>query len=298
MAKRPVDSDSGDDRLQSVRRSLAMLEALASRPAGATPKELGQALGLHLSTSYRLLNTLAAGGYAVRSLDDGLFRLGSRVAYIHQGYLGSVRPLPVALPFVHALQLSTGETTMLMQLEGDDVVTTAVVAGSRPGAYPSVHVGMAAPAHAVAAGKALLAELPAHQLNAYIARWMARPETPFPLKNPDALQAELAQLHQVGYALDRGEGHPAVCCVAAAVHDHDGNVNASIVVLAPCARFRQEEAALIAVVRAVTGAIGSLQADDAPRNGSEEALRPESVGATGTPIEAALAAINEAMSRV
>jgi DNA-binding IclR family transcriptional regulator len=297
MAQLPEDTAPATDRLHSVRRSLAMLEALAARPAGASPKELSQALGMHLSTSYRLLNTFVAGGYAVRSPEDGLFRLGARVAYLHQGYLASVRPLPAALPFVHALQLATGETTMLAQAEGDDVVATGVAAGSRPGAYPPVHVGLAITAHAVAAGKVLLAELPAVQLDAYIARQMARSEAPFPLRRPDTLRADLARIRRDGYALDRGDGHPDVCCIATPVRDLAGAVNASITILAPCNRFRQEEATLIAVIRAVTGAIGSLQ-ESVSSNGHGDAIRIESGAAPPAPIEAALAAINAAMSRV
>src|SRR4051812_28672750 len=124
------DRGSEIDRLQSVRRALGLLEALAVRPGGATPKELSQALELHLSTCYRLLNTLVAGGYALRSTSDGLFRLGPRVAYLHHHYLAANQPPAAVVPFVHALQLATGETTMLTQLEGDDIVATQIVKGS------------------------------------------------------------------------------------------------------------------------------------------------------------------------
>src|SRR5262245_23980941 len=120
---------SEPEQLQTVRRALAVLEALAARPAGATPKELSQALGLHLSSCYRLLNALVDAGYAARY--DGLFRVGARVAYVHHGFLESVQPPPGVIPFVHALQLATGETSMLNQLEGDNVMATVTVAGNR-----------------------------------------------------------------------------------------------------------------------------------------------------------------------
>lgn len=298
MTRQAVETDEEGDRLRSVRRSLAMLEALAVRPAGASPKELSQALGVHLSTSYRLLNTLVMGGYVLRGPGNGLFRLGSRVAFLHNGYLASMRPLPSALPFVHALQLATGETTMLAQLEGDDVVAMAVVAGSRPLAYPAIHVGTAIAAHAVAAGKILLAGLPGAQIDAYIARQMARLEAPFPLSGPNALRTELAQMRRDGYAIDRGAGHPEVCCIAAPILDHLGTVSAAFSILAPCARFTREEPALIAIILAVTGAVATLQEDVTPPNSRDASGETEPGAAAQAAIQAALASINAAMSRV
>jgi DNA-binding IclR family transcriptional regulator len=297
MAMRRAAAEPEGDRLQSVKRSLAVLEALAVRPNGATPKEISQALDLHLSTSYRLLNTLAAAGYAVRCQGGGLFRLGPRIAFLHHGYLTALRPPAEALPFVHALQLATGETAMLGQLEGDDVVVTAVVAGSRPGAFPPGYIGLAAPAHAVAAGRALLAWLPAAQLDAYLARYVMASASPFPLTNPNALRAELAGIRQTGYALDRG-GHPDVCCIAAPIVDRDDVVASSITTLAPCARFLREEPALVTVILAVARAIGALQPAVVTRDDRDGADLVEPEVATQERIEAALAMVSEVMSRV
>ena len=219
MATQRVRSASATDRLHSVKRALAVLEAMAARPDGATPKELSQALGLHLSTCYRLLNTLVAAGYAAHS-SNGLFRLGPRVAYLHNGYLAALRPHPSTLLFVHALQLATGETVMFNQLEGDDVVITATVAGSRPDSYPPGYAGMAVPAHVLAPGRVLLAGLPAAQLEAYLTRCVTSPGiSPFPATTPAALREELARIRLAGYTLDRGEGNRDVCCVAAPVGD-------------------------------------------------------------------------------
>src|SRR3712207_6074549 len=118
MATRSGDRASETDLTRSVHRALAVLETLAARPSGSTPKELSQVLGIHLSTSYRLLNTLAAAGYVVRLPRSGLFRLGRRVAYLHHGYLAALTPAEETLAFLHALQMATGETVMLNQLDG------------------------------------------------------------------------------------------------------------------------------------------------------------------------------------
>jgi DNA-binding IclR family transcriptional regulator len=296
MAMRRPAAESEADRLHSVKRALAVLETLASQPLGVTPKELSQQLGLHLSTSYRLLNTLVAAGYVSRDPANGLFRLAQRVAYLHNGYLATLSPPPGVLPFIHALQAATGETAMLTQFEGDDVVCSAVVPGTRPNAFASIFVGMAAPAHAAAAGRALLAGLPPAELEAYLARAAGTPDSPFPIANLSALQAELNQIRQTGYALDRGEGHPDACCVAAPVPVQRGASAMSVSVLVSCARLRCDEAALVATTLAVARAIGDLPVDGSTPGGTSAG--EESAPAAQAEIDAVLLSVAEVMSRV
>jgi len=297
MASTGTEQDEGSDQLHSGRRVLAVLEAIAARPRGVTPKELSKALKLHLSTCYRLLNTLLAAGYVVRS-PDSLFHLGQRVAYLNHRYLASIRPRPEVLAFLHALQMATGETAMLMRLEGDDAVATAFAAGTRVGAHPAEYAGIAGPAYALAAGRVLLAWLPEARQEAYLARFDSSPPLPwFPQVPSEDLRGDLARIRQLGYAIDRGEGNPNVCCIAAPIHDRAG-VNTSIATIAPCARLMRDEAqvrpVLIEVARAISGVLTTL-----PQSGEEGHpvdLAPEAV--TQAAIEAALATVSDAMSRV
>jgi IclR family acetate operon transcriptional repressor len=297
VAKPAVQYEPKHDRLQSVRRALSMLEALATRPTGATPKELSQDLGLHLSTSYRLLKTLVAGGYAVHSTSDGLFRLGPRVAYLHYHYLAANQPPAAVVPFVHALQLATGETSMLTQIEGDDIVATQIVKGSRPASFPPGYVGLAVPAHTTAAGRSLLAWLTPAQIECYVDRQTDRSTSPFPLTSPSSLRAELGRIRQIGYAVDRCEGHPNVGCIAVPVQSAT-DVVGSVSVVAPCARFRQEEANLTTVILAVARAISDLLTETVEQCGPTDIAFLEPEAANHAAVEAALATITEAMSRV
>ncbi len=297
MAPTGPAQDGGADQLHSGRRILAVLEAIASRPRGATPKELSKALGQHLSTCYRLLNTLLVAGYVVRS-PDGLFHLGRRLAYLNHRYQASIHPRPEVLAFLHALQMATGETAMLTRLEGDDAVATAIVAGTRANAHPGEYAGVAGPAYALAAGKVLLAWLPDSQRKAYLARCDSLPEIPwFPRAQSEVLRHEFARIRQMGYALDRGDGNPTVCCIAAPICDRAG-VTLSVATIAPCSRLFRDEAqtrpVLLEVARAISGVLAALPE---PGEGVYPAdLAPEAV--TQAAIEAAMATVSEAMSRV
>lgn len=300
MATRGGENGSRTGLTHSVHRALAVLEALATRTRGATPKELSQALGIHLSTSYRLLNTLVAAGYAARSPSSGLFRLGPRVAYLHHGYLAALSPAAETLAFVHALQMATGETVMLNTLEGDDVVVSAVVAGSRPASHPPGYIGMAVPAHAVAVGRVLLAWQPLAQIEAHLTRNAgASALPPFPSLAPNAFRAEIERIRQNGYALDLGEGNPDVCCVAVPISDPTGAVEFAISIVASCSRFRRQESSFVALTLEVARAIGALLADGRRRTAQDGAARgTEQDGVTQTAMAEQLALLAEAMSRV
>jgi DNA-binding IclR family transcriptional regulator len=295
MAIRDAENGAGTDRLHSGRRVLAALETIAARPHGATPKDVSQALGLHLSTCYRLLNTLDAAGYIFRSPDNGMFHLGRRLAYLNHCYQVSLSPPPEVLAFLHALQRTTGETAMLVRLEGDDVVITAVVEGSRPGSLPARYAGMAGPAHAVAAGRCLLAWLPTAQREAYLARYESLVVPPaFPKVSPAVLRDDLAQIRETGYAFDRGESNPAVCCIAAPIRD-DSGASGAVAIVAPCGRLRREEATTTAIVMEVARTISTLLSTLPEREGADT-LETELVSREA--IEAALATVAAAMSRV
>ena len=292
MSRSSADSDAGGEQLHSGRRTLAVLEAIAAQPHGVTPKQVSQVLKLHLSTCYRLLNTLLAAGYVVKS-PDGLFKLGRRVAYLNHRYQASVRPRTEVRAFLHALQLATGETAMLFRLEDTDMAIMAAVEGSRPGSHPGEYVGLAGPAHAFAGGRVLLAGLPTAQREAAIARCESSPDLPWlPRITPRALRGDLENVRLKGYAVDSGEGNAGVCCFAAPIRSVNGEA-ASIAVIAPCARLLKSEARVLPVLLEVARAIAALEPIPQPAAGElDEIDVPQAT------IEAAQAAIADAMSRV
>ncbi|MGH2600875.1 MAG: IclR family transcriptional regulator, partial [Dehalococcoidia bacterium] len=167
--KRDPVIETEPDQLRSVERALAVLQVLAGQPTGVTPKEISRATNLHLSTVYRLLNTLVAAGYADRAATSGLFRLGPRIPQLHYAFLETLSPDAGALPLLQALQATTGETIHLCRLQGDNIVVTAKVEGSRPGFVPGGYLGFTYPAHHLAVGRVLLAWLPAAKREAFLA---------------------------------------------------------------------------------------------------------------------------------
>ena len=155
----PPAAHSADARfghVQSVWRALDLLEALAGEePAGLV--ELAGRAGLQPSTARRLLSTMAARGYVVQSRRSGGYLLGHRTLELRGPVQRrTARLRRVARPHLERARRVCGETISLaVPVESTSVLWIDEVIGAPP-AIP--RLGRCLPAHASAAGKALLAD--------------------------------------------------------------------------------------------------------------------------------------------
>ena len=149
-------ADARFGHVQSVWRALDLLEALAGEePAGLV--ELAGRAGLQPSTARRLLSTMAARGYVVQSRRSGGYLLGHRTLELRGPVQRrTARLRRVARPHLERARRVCGETISLaVPVESTSVLWIDEVMGAPP-ATP--RLGRCLPAHASAAGKALLAD--------------------------------------------------------------------------------------------------------------------------------------------
>jgi IclR family acetate operon transcriptional repressor len=217
--------------VQSVARSLEILETLAgAQELGLV--EIAARTDLRPSTAHRLLGTLVARGYAVRSA-TGRYRLGHKLAEL-AGAAGerTDRLRALARPYLAAVQRETGETANLSVLVVPDSVYIDQVDGNRA-MRMLARIGAAVPAHASAAGKAMLAYAPPGSLHEPLAALTENTITTLA-----ALERALDGVRTRGYAVDDEEHEPGVGCVAAPVFDHRRGGLAALSVSAPIQRIR------------------------------------------------------------
>lgn len=67
---------------RAIHSALTLLEAVAELGAGATAREISEALGLPKATTYRLVNLLVQDGFLVRTPDLSGFALGAKVVHL------------------------------------------------------------------------------------------------------------------------------------------------------------------------------------------------------------------------
>jgi IclR family acetate operon transcriptional repressor len=260
MTNAPAHPLATGDRVRSVTRALSILDALAADPSGQTAKGLAAAVGLAVPTTYHLLNTLVASGYAARDPETRLFTLGPRIPQLHQAFLERARPSPYALPFLQALHQTTGEAVYLQQLVGEDTVTTELIAGRERLPVGVGYIGFSLPAHVTAAGRVLLAWSPPDRLRTYLSGRYGHSAGPFPPAEAVQLHGDVARIRVQGYETDRGSGDPDVWCVAAPILTAAGEAKEALSIVTNRARFAQNEKALIAAMRAIAQAASAVAA--------------------------------------
>lgn len=237
----------GPAPVQSVGRSLDLLEAVASENVGLVA--LAERTGLGPSTAYRLLATLMERGYVTRSPRTGRFRVGHKLVELAAVAARDSESLrSIMRPHLEQLRDATDETANLVVPDGVSIVYVDQVESSRA-VRMFTTIGRRVPAHASAAGKAILASSPAVLLDERGAAGLER-LTPHTLTTTRALAADLDVIRARGFAVDSEEYELGVVCVAATILGPDGEAIAAVSVSGPSERMRETDLdALGALVR-------------------------------------------------
>lgn len=231
---------SGRPVVQSVARTFALMEAVASEDELGLV-ELADRTGLQPSTAHRLLSTLIECGYVVKSSRSSRYRLSYKLIELAGGAEQRIERLrSVVRPQLRALSELSDETATLVVLDRFTTVYVDQVQSSRPVSI-STEIGRAVPAHANAAGKAMLAFLPEPAIDELCAHGPLSELTSHTITSCDELRKELERVRERGYAVDTEEHEEGVVCVAAPVFGHAGAVHAAASVMGPASRMRRRD---------------------------------------------------------
>lgn len=239
--------------LTSVANALRLLEELAAE-AEVGVSELARRLGVSKASASRLLGTLRSHDFVEQNPATRRYRLTLKVAVLAEGVRSRLGIVEVARPHLAALARECGEAANLGVLLNRELVYVDTI--------PSSHLfrivvrpGTALPAYCTGAGKALLAHLPAAELDDYLAQVELAEYTDTTLTSDAELRAEAEQIRRQGHAVDRGELLHEAWCAAAAVLDRDGYPLAAVSVTAPRSHFDADRDRIIANVTATAAAV-------------------------------------------
>ncbi|MEZ7236515.1 IclR family transcriptional regulator [Rhodococcus sp. GXMU-t2271] len=205
-----------------IERVTSILDAFGSPSARLPLEDVVHRTGIPRSTTHRILNSLAELHW-VEHTSCG-YRLGRRALAI-SGNAVHTEIRKVAAPVLHELHIQTKMVVHLSVLDGRHVLYLDKIGGRAANAVPS-RVGGRLPAHATAAGKALLACIDPEQVHAECAGRMVR-STANTINSVSVLHQELHRIRQRrGIAIEREEVFPGIGCVGTAVHGSEGPVAA------------------------------------------------------------------------
>lgn len=201
-ASRLAEPGGSSGKVQSLERAITLLEATAdSAPDGETATNLAIRCGLNRATAWRLLSTMEQYGMVERDPLTSRYTVGFAVARMASaaGFDGLIRR---SHGILRQVSEQTGETANLavvqqLGLTYIDEVTPPVVLSAK-------WLGRQAPLHATSTGKALLAWLPAEEVDVLLAEPLTA-YTDTTVADRGRLRAELAETRERGYSVCAGE---------------------------------------------------------------------------------------------
>jgi DNA-binding IclR family transcriptional regulator len=220
-------------RIRSVDRAVALLQAIASSPVPPTVADLAVGCKLTRSTAWRLLGTLQYHGVVTRDpatqgyvLGDELIRLAA--ATDHEALLRRARPVLQR----HAVKLQ--ETLTLAVARGLDLVYVDQV--DPPGVVRPSWIGKPISLHATSSGKVFLASFSSSEVSAILPPVLER-FTSSTITDRQRLLADVKATRERGYGICASEYEEYSSGVAAPVFAYSGRLIAIVAIWAPSQRM-------------------------------------------------------------
>jgi len=206
--------------IESVDNALKLILLLGERPE-IRLTDASAHLGVASSTAHRILAMLVWRGFMRQDRASKAYLPGPALTTIAFSVFKRMDLQRLAEPILNEVSSALGETSHLGVLEGSRLRFLAV---SEPDIAVRVasRLGKIMPAHATSTGKALLAELTTDQLHTLYPNQELEPVTSHSVRSRAELEAQLEQVRQAGYAVNREESEDGVGSVAVAVPTASG----------------------------------------------------------------------------
>lgn len=226
---------------QTLQKAARVLNLFSVKQPEWAVGEVARALELPKSTVSEILSSLAAQGLLRRS-GPGQYRLGWRLLELGQTLLQTTEFRTEARSVMQELVASWGETTHLAALEAGQVIYVEKLQGTQAIQISQSGIGFRLAAHCSGVGKVLLAHLPWPEVTEFVEQHGLPMLTPKTITTLEHLASELESVRRHGYAYDLEEVSADLCCVAAPIHDFEGQVIAAISLSVPAFRFYPRQA--------------------------------------------------------
>ena len=222
--------------IQVIERMFTLIEVLASREEAMQLKDISERAGLHPSTTHRILNDLTCGRFVDRP-EAGTYRLGMRLLELGNLVKARLSVRDAALTPMRELHRLTQQPVNLSVRQGDEIVYVERALSERSGMQVVRAIGGHAPLHLTSTGKLFLATEDALRVRAYATRTGLPGHTRNSITQLPQLERELSKARQLGVAYDNEELELGVRCMAAGIHDDQGNLIAGLSISAPADRL-------------------------------------------------------------
>lgn len=217
-------------------KALWILETVARRGTYIGINEICKETGISQSTVHRILSEMVLAGYIEKNDQYRKYRVGMNANIMASYFMQSNSVVAFARDEMLRLNQITSETIHLITLSGNDVIYLNKINTTHTIGLMS-YIGKVNPIHCTSGGKCIMAFMNEKAIEEYLCSSQRDRYTQTTLVTEEALREEFKTIRKAGYALDRGEHHANVTCIAAPVFGKNGLPIASISISAPTYRF-------------------------------------------------------------
>ena len=207
--------------VQSVDRALEILSLFSTSSPRLGITEISRAMELPKPTVHGLVRTLASHGFLSQDQESKKYSLGLKIHEMGAILAGSLRINQVGGGPAQTLSKSTGLAVRLAIWDKASVLATMLLF-PEPVSVLYHQIGPRIHAHCSALGKAILAFLPAPELQDYMTACLLPPMTQNTVTSKKELLKDLEAVRSRGYSLDREECISGMACIGAPIYDFAG----------------------------------------------------------------------------
>ena len=234
---------------RAIGNALHVLELFQHSGNPLTLSEVRLQAKLPKSSAFRILRTLEIAGY-LQKIEGDRFALAVAVLIPNQ-LVNQV--VEAARPRMKQLSQEFRETISLAFLFANHIEVAAVIDSPHRVNMGNTVGGIISP-HASSLGKCITAFQPDGRRERLMRSFSLVRFTPHTIIDEVALNKELDQVRERGYATDLEESTPGGCCLAAPIIGKQGQAIAAISISMPKMRFHDQQR-MIAMVREAAAAV-------------------------------------------
>ncbi len=233
-----------ENHVRSVKRAIRILE-LIGRDRSKRITDISRELNIPKSSVYQIISELVNEKILEKDNESNLYFLGLKIFELANMARFNLEIIKVSTVYLEKLNKKLDETIQLTVLESGEVLYVACLE-SKKRLRTHCALGERAPLHCTGVGKAILAFMPAYEVERIIQKKGLKKFTKNTITDKNALFKELRKISNQGYSIDNMEHEDGIRCVAVPIRNHEGNVFASISVSGPSQRITKEVESILA----------------------------------------------------
>lgn len=224
--------------IQSIDRTLQILELFSLEKPEWGVTEISKALNIYKSNVHNVLTTLAERGFVIKDSKTDKYKLGIKFFELGSIVIKNMDLRKIAHPHIEKLSKEFNETVHLGVLDKGRVVSIEREESDK-GLCSHIEIGKRTPLHCTAVGKAIMAYLSKDEVYLILKEKGLEKFTENTITTKKDLENELKKIREQGYVVDNMEHEEGVQCVAGPIRDYTGKVIASMSVSGPAFRINE-----------------------------------------------------------